>query len=116
MSSLIFTPASLIDLLSQIDELADYDIGVTETIDDKLQLVIGDSTYIIDDSNVTDVTVDESAVEAVEDANETAYEQLDDSIEVSVGDDQIVESGILKELAKTLLVGGVVRLGAKLLK
>ena len=116
MSNIVFTPASLIDLLSQIDELSEYDIGIAETLDDKIQLNIGDSTYIIDDEDATEIPVDESVVDAVEDANIEAYENLDDSIEVAVDDEQIVESGILKELAKTLLVGGIVRLGGKLLK
>ena len=116
MSNIVFTPASLIDLLSQIDELANYDIGITETLDDKIQLTIGDSTYLIDDAEATEVNVDDAVVEDVEDINVEAYENLDDSIEVAVGDEQIIESGIIKELAKTLLVGGLVRLGSKLLK
>jgi len=116
MSNIVFTPASLIDLLSQIDELNEYEIGITETIDDKLQLNIGDSTYIIDDKDVTEISVDESVVDAVEDANVEAYENLDDSIEVMLDDEQLIESGVLKEIAKTLLVGGMVRLAGKLMK
>ena len=38
MDSIVFTPASLIDLLSQIEELKDYDIGISETIDGQIQL------------------------------------------------------------------------------
>lgn len=116
MSNILFTPASLMDLLSKIDELNDYDIGVTETLDDKLQIVIGDSIYVIDDNDATDIDVSQDVVEVVEDANLEAYESLDDSIDVAIGDEQPIESGILKELAKTLLVGGLVRLGKKLLQ
>lgn len=116
MDKIVFTPASLIDLLSKIDELSEYDVGVTETLDDKLQLTIGDSIYIIDDSEAVDVPVDDSVIDAVEDANTEGYENLDDSIDVMVSEDTPVESGILKELAKTILVGGMVRLAGKFMK
>ena len=117
MDSIVFTPASLIDLLSQVDELKDYDINITETIDGQLQLGIGSSTYLIDSKDATSVTVEDSVVDAVEDANMEAYENLDDSVDVSVYDEtEPIESGILKEVAKTLLVGGMVRLAGKLMK
>ncbi len=115
MDGIEFTPASLIDLLSKIDELKDYDINVTETIDDQLQLSIGDSIYLIDNEDATPVQVSEDVVEAVEDINIEAYENLDESIDVLVGDEQPVESGILKEVAKSLLLGGMIRLSKKLL-
>lgn len=115
MDGIVFTPASLIDLLSKIDELKDYDINVTETIDDQLQLSIGDSIYLIDNEDATPVQVSEDVVETVEDINIEAYENLDDSIDVEVGEDQPVESGILKEVAKSLLLGGMIRLSKKLL-
>ena len=115
MDGIVFTPASLIDLLSKIDELKDYDINVTETIDDQLQLSIGDSIYLIDNEDATPVQVSEDVVEAVEDINIEAYENLDESIDVLVGDEQPVESGILKEVAKSLLLGGMIRLSKKLL-
>ena len=116
MDSIVFTPAALLDLLSKIDELSDYNISVTQTFDNQIQITIGDSTYIIDDENVTSVNVDESVVGAVEDANEEAYENLDESFEVSYDDETPIESGIIKEIAKTLLVGGMVRLAGKLMK
>lgn len=113
----MFTPASLLDLLSKIDELKDYEIGVAETIDGKLQITIGDSAYLIDSDQATEVSVDESTVSAVEDANIEAYEDLSDEVDVKVYDEgQPVESGILKELAKSLLLGGLVRLSGKLIK
>lgn len=117
MNSVVFTPASLLDLLSQIDELKEYEVGVTETLDGKLQLTVGDSTYIIDTENATTVSVEDSIVEQVEETNLDAYENLDDSVDVKVYDEgEPVESGILKELAKSLLLGGMVRLSGKLLK
>ena len=117
MDTILFTPASLLDLLSKIDELSEYEIGVAETIDGQLQLTIGESTYLIDNDNATDVSVDETVVESIEDVNLDAYENLDDDIDVTIYDEgEPIESGILKEVAKTLLVGGLVRLGSKLLK
>ena len=83
----------------------------------KIQLNVGKSSYIIDTDTATDVLVDEQTVEQVEDTNFEAYESLDDSIEVSIPEDDVpIESGIIKELAKTLLVGGIVRLSAGVLK
>ena len=112
MNSVVFTPASLLDLLSQIDELKDYEVGVTETLDGELQLTVGDSAYLIDTDNATDVSVDDSVVEQVEETNLDAYENLDDSVDVKVYDErEPVESGILKELAKSLGYAGVATSG-----
>ena len=57
-----------------------------------------------------DVEVDEDVIDQVDEANEEAYDELD----VDTQDD--VEGGIIKEALKTLLVGGLVRMGAKVLK
>lgn len=114
MESILFTPASLIDLLSKIDELADLNISLTESLDGNIQLVIGDSVYDIDTSEATEISVDDSVVDEVEDVNTEAYENLDQTIEIS-DDLDTVESGILKEIAKSLLLGGMVRLSKKLL-
>lgn len=116
MDSIVFTPAALLDLLSKIDELSDYDISVTQTFDNQIQVSIGDSTYIIDTDEATSVNVDADVVDAVEDANYEAYENLDDSVDVTYTEGASIESGIIKEIAKTLLVGGMVRLAGKLLK
>ena len=112
MDSIVFTPASLIDLLSKLPELNDYAIGITETIDGKIQLNIGDSLYIIDTENATDIRVDEPTVEKVEDTNFETYENLDESVDVSMDGEENIEAGLIKEIAKTLLVGGLVRLTA----
>lgn len=117
MGSIVFTPASLLDLLSKIDELSEYDLDVSETFDGDLQLTIGDSTYLIESDEAVDIPADDSVVDAVEEANLDAYENLDDSVEFNMIDEgEPIESGILKETAKTLLVGGLVRLTGKLLK
>ncbi len=112
MDKLLFTPAAVLDLLTQIEELQDYEIGITEELNGQLQLTVGDSVYSIADET-TDVLVDDTVIEDVEDANMEAYEALSEHGEVDL---LPVESGIIKEVAKTLLVGGLVRLTKKLLK
>lgn len=117
MEELLFTPASLIDLLSQIDELKEYDVGITETSDGSLQLTIGDSSYTINSTDATEIQVDEDIVETVEDVNTEAYENLDESIEVEQYEEgQPIESGIIKEALKALLLGGMIKLSSKLIK
>lgn len=113
MDELVFTPASLLDLLSQIDELKDLNVGLTETIDGKIQLQIGDSIYIIGDS-AESIQVDEQVIEDVSSLNEDTYSDL--AVSGQFEDDQPIESGIIAELAKTLFIGGVARLTAKYLK
>lgn len=46
MSELVFTPASILDLLVQIDELKDYNISLSQPDNDTAYLTIGDSTDI----------------------------------------------------------------------
>ena len=116
MQEIIFTPAALLDILSQVDELKDVDIGITETINNQIQLQIGESIYILKDANATEILVDDTVIDAIGDANLYAYENLSDLGRVDMDSVEPIKSGILKELAKTLLVGGMVRLSAKLLK
>ena len=113
-SAILFTTASLIDFLSSIEELSEYDIGISETLDGNIQIEIGDSTYLIDTKDASDVEVSEDALQEVDEVNQTAYENLDDKYELS--DNEYIEAGLIKETFKTLLIGGLVRLGNKLLK
>lgn len=113
---ILFTPAALLDLLSQIDELKDRDVGVVETADGRFQVKIGESTYTIDTSQATDVEVPADVVDTVEDVNEDAYMNMEESGEIDITDGEPVESGLIKELAKSLLLGGMIRLSRKLLK
>lgn len=113
MEELVFTPSSILDFLSQIEELRDKDIQVIDT-SGGVQISIGESIYMIDDSNATDIEVDSSVVEDIEDVNESAYDELEMSGEIELSEP--VESGILRQIAKTLAIGGLVRLTTKLLK
>lgn len=112
--NIIFTPASLLEILNQIDELKDYNISVTETLGGNIQIEIGDSTYQIDTDNIEEVEVPEDVVDTVEDINEETYEELVDSEEFE-STEEVVEGGFLKEAIKSLLLGGAVKLIKKLL-
>lgn len=114
MENVVFTPASVLSVLTKIDELKDVNIGMTETLDGKLQLQVGESVYELEPQSPTEISVETSVVEKVEDANQDAYEDLAESGEVEL--QEPVTSGILKEIAKTLLVGGMVRLTGKMMK
>jgi len=111
--NIIFTPASLLEILNQIDELNDYNVSVTETLDGNLQIEIGDSVYQIDADNIEEVEVPEDVVDTVEDINEETYEDLIDSD--GFESIETVEGGFLKEAIKSLLLGGAVKLIKKLL-
>lgn len=114
MENILFTPASVLSLLTKIDELKDLSIGLTETIDGKIQLQVGDSIYELQDDTMVEIPVDDSVVEVVDDVNQDTYEELADEGEVEL--QEPITSGVLKELAKTLLVGGMVRLTGKIIK
>lgn len=120
MNEVVFTPASVLALLANIDELADYDISLTETLDGGFQLSIGDSYYTLESDNLNEIEVDQDVVQEVDIINEEVYDELGDQFDLtSYPDDESlesVESGLLKEAAKSLLLGGMIRLSAKLLK
>lgn len=114
MENIVFTPASVLSLLTKIDELKDLAIGLTETIDGRLQLQVGDSIYELQNDYMVNIPVDDSVVETIDDVNQDTYEELADDGEIDF--QESITSGVLKELAKTLLVGGMVRLTGKILK
>lgn len=122
MEQYIFTPSSVLDLLTQITELSEYEIGFTETFDNKFRLTVGDSVYDIEPESVQTLKVDDSTISDIQDTNMEAYESLESegvigiaNEDISNKDDVEIESGIIKEALKTLLVGGMVRLTGKML-
>ena len=114
MDELLFTPAAILSLLTSIEELSDVEINLTESIDGNLQLQVGYSTYELEPDKVTKIRVSEDDLDAVSDANLDTYENLSDSGSINLY--QSVDSGILKEAVKALLIGGMVKLQSKLLK
>lgn len=117
IDTIVFTPSALMELLASIDELKDKDIGITETIDGKIQLQIGSSVYEIEPKTDETVSVPDEVVEKIDDINQNSYENMSDNLgeDVNIQQDH-VEGGIIKELAKSLLLGGMIRLSGKLLK
>lgn len=114
-NEILLTPAALLDFLRQVDELADKDISVDDT-GSALNITIGDSSYSIDFSQAEEVEVPTEVVDEVAEINENTYEEIDDVEYTAVSDEEeVVEGGIIKEVLKTLAVGGMVRLAGKVL-
>lgn len=114
-NEILLTPAALLDFLRQIDELADKDISVDDT-GSALNITIGDSSYSINFSDAETVEVPSEVVDEVAEINENTYEEIDDVEYTEVSDEEeVVEGGIIKEVLKTLAVGGMVRLAGKVL-
>lgn len=112
-SQILFTPSSLVDFLTQVDELKDVNIGVNDD-GENVSISIGDSTYQINPKSVTNIDVSDDDLDQACQANESNYDELEESGSIEVNDS--VESGIIKQLLKTLAIGGIVRLAAKELK
>ena len=112
-NEILFTTASLLDFLSQIDELSDKDIVVDEN-NSAITVTIGGSTYTINKADAEEVEVPDEVVDEVADINESTFEELDDVEYNEVDDSEVVEGGIIKEALKTLAIGGLVRLTGKL--
>ena len=106
VEEVVFTSAGLVELLSQINELSDKNIDLSDNNGD-ITLTIGDSTYKIK-KPVDTVEVSEQALADISEIADEAIESIDGT--------EAIESGIVKEALKTLLVGGAVRLVAKILK
>lgn len=113
MDEVVFTPAAILDFLTQIDELSDKSIELTEQ-DSTINVMIGNSVYQLNTESAEDIVVDESVVEQVAEVNDEAYDELEASGSVDLSEP--VESGIIKSIAKSLLLGGMIRLAPKLLK
>lgn len=111
---IMFTPAAVLDLLSQIEELSDVPVGLAETVDGKIQIAVGDSTYIIENSNIDSVDVEPDVIDVIDEANLEAYQDLVDSDAVEyVDDEEPINGGIIKEGIKSLLLGGLIRFAGK---
>lgn len=101
-SSILITPSALLTLLSQVEELKGYDIGLSEE-DNKVVLTIGESTYQLEPESQLEVS--EDIVEDVNDINDEGYNEF-----AEIEDSEPVEGGIIKEVIKTLALGGLIRL------
>lgn len=121
LNEVMFTSAAVLDLLLQIEELQDYTIGISETPDGNLQLVVGQSVYLINGNESKTIQVEDEVVGEIEVTAEDAYNDLlNDSIEIDpnsemdqFNDTDYIQSGIIKEIAKSLTLGGLIRFASK---
>ena len=109
MDELVFTPSAVLNLLLEIPELEGMDISVQET-ESGITITIGDNSYNIEVSPSSQIEIDDDAIEEIADIDEEGYQELD------AANDEPVEGGVIKELAKTLMIGGLVRLTGSALK
>lgn len=112
-STLLLTPASLVDFLSQIDELSEKSISLNSD-NEYIEVSIGEATYRIRPQDEVNVPVSVNDIDEVNDAADDTYDELVDNGYIENSDE--IESGLIKELIKTLAIGGMVRLAAKKLK
>lgn len=112
-SILLLTPASLVDFLSQIDELSEKSISLNSD-NGYIEVSIGEATYRIRPQDEVNVPVSVDDIDEVNEAADDTYDELVDNGYVENSDE--IESGLIKELIKTLAIGGMVRLAAKKLK
>lgn len=112
-STLLLTPASLVDFLSQIDELSEKSISLNSD-NGYIEVSIGEATYRIRPQDEVNVPVSVDDIDEVNDAADDTYDELVDNGYIENSDE--IESGLIKELIKTLAIGGMVRLAAKKLK
>lgn len=111
MNQLLFTPVAVFDLLSQLDELKDREIELNET-ENMVEIKVGESTYTINSDDATQISVLDEMLSEVAEISDNAYNEVEEKL----AEADEVAGGLLKGLAKTLLVGGLVRLTSKLLK
>jgi len=115
MEEIVFTSSALLELLSQIPEFDEHRLAISETLDGNIQLQVDDSYYVLQ-TNQSDVPVDEATVDTIAEINDDVYEDLVETEGEDNLPDDYIESGIIKEALKTLLLGGMIRLSSKLLK
>lgn len=108
---LVLTPSALLTFLAQIEELKTAEISLVED-EDAIRVQIGDGTYVLESPQTSEVEISEDAVEELDSLNEEGYEQLAEDEDINLEDvaGEEVEGGVIKELIKTLAVGGLVRL------
>lgn len=103
--ALVLTPSALLAFLSEIEELDAQGTLSIEQNDGQLIVSIGESTYVLESAD-SPVAVDDDVVDTISELDEDGYDEIDaETIE-----NEPVEGGIIKELIKTLAVGGLVRL------
>jgi hypothetical protein len=103
--TMVMTLSGLATFLSQIEELQGLDITSYET-ETGWEIQVGENTYTVESPVESDVEVSDEVVEDIVDIDETGWQAVENG---ELGDVSI-EGGILKEIVKTLAIGGLVRL------
>ena len=106
---IVLTPSALLAFLTQIDELKNYNISIIEQ-DSGIEVQIGDSVYQLESPAASEISVNDEVVDMLDDLNEECYEEVSDEFGVEIADSENIEGGLIKELIKTLAIGGLVRL------
>ena len=118
MEEIVFTSGALLELFNQIQEFEGHEFEVTDN-GDTVTLSVDGSTYTLK-SAVEDVPADVETIETISDIDEEVYSDIADTESaVDINDmdtEEVVESGIVKEAIKALLLGGMIKLSSKLLK
>lgn len=105
--SILLTPSALLGFLNEVEELKDKEISFNET-EDSIFVTIEGNQYVINGDDAEEIEVDEESFEEVIDVNEEGYAELGEDIEEVT--DEGIEGGIIKELVKTLALGGLIKL------
>lgn len=107
--TLVLTPSGLLTFLVEIEELKGENIYLSET-DDGIVVTIGDSSYTLKSPAESEISIDSEAVDEIDEINEIGYDDIAEDLDESFENSEEIEGGIIKELVKTLAVGGLVRL------
>lgn len=125
MEQNLITTSGLLEILLNIDELSEYPIDVQETTDGNISITIGNSSYVAvtSESAITMNATPEDA-DLISELNEEVYEEIVEEYSDNNADlddynpnmpEDTIESGLLKDIAKTFLLGGAIKLAKKLL-
>lgn len=125
MEQNLITTSGLLEILLNIDELSEYPIDVQETTDGNISITIGNSSYVAVTSEAA-ITMNATPEDAdlISELNEEVYEEIveeysDNNVDLDDYDptmpEDTIESGLLKDIAKTFLLGGAIKLAKNLL-
>lgn len=111
---IVLTQSGLLSFLSQIEELEGKELGISVTQDGAgLMVYIGDNIYQLESDESSDISVPSTVVKELTEIDENGFDELNADIDEQYDE---VEGGIVKEILKTLAIGGLVRMTAGAIK
>ena len=105
-NSMVLTQSGLLTFLTEIEQLKNLDFGIEETENGWI-ISIGDDKYELQSPESSEIEVDQDTVDLIEEIDDEGWNEISDEV---IEDVEPVEGGIIKEVLKTLAVGGLVRL------